>query len=100
RYKDSIPYNWLMTLIGNEMFAGLDLLEKYAAHRMGTFVRDENTQYDLDRIKQAADFALQSKMLDYSGWFIVTHTEDPKMGNKLLQFLTLRKEKKLRAQQM
>ena len=100
KFKDSIPYKWLQTLVGFEAFDGLALLEQFAAHRVGVFVKDAETQYEKQAIMQAATAALQAKMIDYSGWFIVTQTQDYKLGNKILQFLTNKKEKKLRNQQL
>ena len=46
QFKDSIPYKWLKTLVGFEAFDGLALLEEFAAHRVGVFVKDEETKYE------------------------------------------------------
>jgi hypothetical protein len=100
RYKDSIPYKWLSRLIGNEMFDSLQVLDNVAAHRFGIFFGDYNTDANKNDIKQAATLAMQQKMITLSQWAIVTQTEDPKLGFKILSYLQLKAEKKLRKQQI
>ena len=100
RYKDSIPYKWLLTMLGNETFNGLFLLDDYAAHRMGLFVRDYNATAEKQRINQAADMALQKGELEFDQWFAVTQVEDYKMAAKMLALYKRKKEKRERIQKL
>jgi hypothetical protein len=100
RYKDSIPYKWLLTVMGNETFNGLFLLDDYAAHRMGLFVRDYNATAEKQRINQAADMALQKGELEFDQWFAVTQVEDYKMAAKMLSLYKRKKEKRERKEKL
>lgn len=100
KFKDSIPYNWLKTLIGDEAFGGLSVLEDFCAHRMGIFITDANNNMQRQRIMQAADIALAKGTLGQDEWYIVTQTEDPKRANALLTRMKRQKEKALQKQEM
>jgi hypothetical protein len=100
RYKDSIPYKWLLAVMGNETFNGLFLLDDYAAHRMGLFVRDYNATAEKQRINQGADMALQKGELEFDQWFAVTQVEDYKMAAKMLSLYKRKKEKRERQQKL
>lgn len=100
KYKESIPYKWLKTLIGNDMFISLNVLNGVAAHRFGIFFNDYNSNADRQRVIQAADTALMQKMITLDGWAMVTQTEDFKLALKILSYLELKAAKKLRQQQV
>lgn len=100
RFKDSLPYKWLLTVMGNETFNGLFLLDQYAAHRMGLFIRDYNAVADKQRINQAADMALQKTELEFDQWFAVTQVEDFKLAAKMLSLYKRKKEKRERQQKL
>src|SRR5450432_1300074 len=59
KFKESIPYKWLLNLLGNEMFMSIDVLDSIAAHRFGIFFGDYNTDVNKNNILQAANTALQ-----------------------------------------
>jgi hypothetical protein len=99
-FKDTVPYNWLQRLIGDDMFASLPLLEKFAAHRMGIFVKDYNSDFDKKMLAQAAYTALEQGKIEYDDFVVITQTEDSKLGNKIFAYRKLKKEKKLRQQQI
>ena len=98
QYKDSLPYNWIMTLLGNESFEALKALDKFSAHRYGIWVEDYNYEFDRQKMLQAADIALSQKTLTMSQWAIITQTKNPKLGFKILAHLELKTKKKERAQ--
>lgn len=100
RFKDSLPYKWLLAVMGNETFNGLFLLDRYAAHRMGLFIRDYNASADKQRINQAADMALEKGELEFDQWFAVTQVEDYKMAAKMLALYKRKKEKRERQQKL
>jgi hypothetical protein len=100
RYKDSIPYKWVLTMVGNETFNGLFFLDDYAAHRMALFVRDYNATAEKQRINQAADMALEKAELEFDQWFAVTQAEDYKMAAKMLALYKRKKEKRERLQKL
>lgn len=99
KYKDSIPYKWLLKLVGNEDFDALKSLDDFAPHRYGLFIRDYNTDFDKQRLIQAADMALGKGQITLDQWGLVAMVEDPKKGLKLLTLYTRKKAKKDRQQQ-
>lgn len=98
RFKDSLPYNWLRRIVGEEDFEALFLLDEYASHRYALFVQDYNADYQKQRITQAADVALAQKTMDYDQWFLVTQSDDYKKAAKLISLYKKKTEKKLRQQ--
>lgn len=104
KYKDTIPYNWIKTLIGDENFASLQALSDFAMHRLGIIVKDRNTQVDKKRILDAANLALDKGDgrggLTFNQWFVVTQTEDYKKAAKTLDFLKMKADKKKRKQEL
>lgn len=99
-FKDSIPYKWLSKILGYEMFVSLSVLNNVVAHRYGIFISDYNSNMDKADLKQAATIALNQKMINIDGWALVTQTEDPKLGLKMLSFLQAKTAKKARQQQL
>lgn len=100
RFKETVPYKWLRTLLGTETLLGLDLLENVAAHRYGMYIRDYNSDIDRQEVKQAANIALQKGTLTQDQWFVVTQTEDYQKANQILSFLERKKAKVVRKQQI
>lgn len=98
KYKDSLPYKWIQTILGNEAFDALGSLKNFTAHRYGIYIDDYNTEIDKQRLQQAADIALQQKTITLTQWGIVTQTVNPKLGFKILAHLELKTKKKERKQ--
>lgn len=96
RYKDSVPYKWVKTLIGDKSFNQLKVLEDIAAHRFGIYCININYQYERARIMEAADLALAKGSLTYDQWFIITQTEDYKKASMLLAHYNRKREKQMR----
>lgn len=100
KYKASLPYKWIQTILGNEAFDALGSLKNFTAHRYGIYIDDYNTEIDKQRLQQAADIALQQKTITLTQWGIVTQTQNPKLGFKILAHLELKIKKKERRQQL
>jgi hypothetical protein len=103
KFKESMPYKWLLSLVGNESFEYLKVLDKFCAHRMGLFIWDYNRQIEKDKIMQAANISLAKGTLRQDEWFILNQTEDPKKANAILsRMMRIRekKEKQFQLQQM
>lgn len=98
KYKDSLPYKWIQTILGNESFEALKSIEDFAAHRYGIYIDDYNTDFDKQKLERAADIALQQKTITLTQWGIVTQTHNPKLGFKILAHLELKTKKKERKQ--
>lgn len=97
-FKESVPYKWIQTLIGEEQTKAITLLDKIAAHRYAIFVDDVNDIYEKQEIKQAAAVALAEKQITYDQWFVVTQTADFKRAAQLFSFLQRKQAKKERMQ--
>lgn len=93
KYKESLPYKWLLNLIGAESFEYLKILDNFCAHRFGIFVGDYNRQIEKQQIMQAANIALSKGTLRQDEWFVLNMTEDPKKANAILS-RTIRKREK------
>lgn len=98
RFKDSLPYNFLLKLMGNERFATLENLEEYANHRYGKFFKDYNSEIAKAELKQAAYAALQSDQITYPQFLDVTQTDDFREGGRKLGLMIYKKNKQLRQQ--
>lgn len=98
KYKDSLPFKWIQTILGTEAFEALKSLDNFAAHRYGIYIDDYNTELDKQRLLQAADIALTQKTITLTQWGIVTQTQNPKLGFKILAHLELKTKKKERQQ--
>lgn len=98
RYKDSLPYKWIKTVLGNESFEALQSIEDFAPHKYGIYIEDYNASFDRQKLLQAADLALSQKTLDIVQWGIITQTQNPKLGFKILAHLQLKAKKKERKQ--
>lgn len=84
KFKDSIPYKWLMTIVGQESFSDLKSLDKFAFHRVGLFIDDYNTDLDKKDLKDAATIAMQQKEIGIDQWAAITQTSDPRRAIKIL----------------
>lgn len=100
KYKDSAPYHWLKTMVGTEDFNSLALLNEFAAHRYGLFVRDYNIDIDKQKVLFAADQAFQKGQIDFDQWFIIIQTEDVKKAAQILSFMKIRQAKKQRQMEL
>lgn len=98
KFKDSVPYKWLLNQIGDELTKSIGVLDKIAAHRFSIFVEDINDVMDKELIKQAAMIALQEKQINFEQFFIISQTKDYKRAAQLLSYLQRRAEKRLRMQ--
>lgn len=96
KYKDSLPYKWIKTVLGNESFEALQAIEDFAPHRYGLYIEDYNDTFDRQKLLQAADLALSQKTLDIVQWGIITQTDDPKLGFKILAHLMMKAKKRER----
>ena len=100
RFKDTIPYKWLLRLLGDEQFENLRLLGDFAAHRYGIYIDDITTARFKEEIKQVIQAALlnpnEKSALSPSQWGVVRMEleNDPKRALQLLTFLEMKAEKK------
>lgn len=100
RFKESIPYKWLKTLVSDQSLRQLEALEDIAAHRLGVYCSDYSYAQDKNDIKQAANIALTQKTITFDQWFACTQTEDYKKAALLLSHFQKKTEKKIRQQQL
>ena len=105
KYKDSIPYKWILRLLGDEGMQHISVLDKYSVHRYALIVLDKNTAERKQQIKDAANLALDKS--DGRGgitlveWGIVMdkiEDDDYRSALKALAFFKEKQEKKLRRQ--
>jgi len=95
KYKESLPYKWLVKMIGTENMKHLKSLGEFGFHRYAMFIDDYNTNIDKQDVKTAASMALQEGSITLVQWGMVTQTEDPKKALKLLAYYEQKKAKEL-----
>lgn len=100
KFKESLPYKWIINLIGVETFEYLKVLDDFCAHRCGIYIWDYNRQVEKDKIMQAANVALAKGTLRQDEWYIISQTDDPKKSNAILSRINRVREKKQEQQQM
>lgn len=104
RFKESAPYKWIRTLLGEENFANLKLLDDFAAHRYGITVENYNAQMErqffIQLVEKAMDTSDGRGGIDPLSAMTLIMEEDYKSGMKKLTYMKYRAEKKKRAQEM
>jgi len=100
KFPDTLPYNFLQKLLGDEHFEHLKKLNNECAHRMAIFLKDYNMAVKKRRMMQAADMALAKGKIDEVQWGILENTEDPKAAFALLARMKRQAEKRVHRQQM
>ena len=104
RFKDSIPYKWLLKLMGENEFENLKLLGDYASHRYGIIVENYNAIMERQRLLQAADRALDSGDgrggISIVEWGIIIMDEDTKGAFMRLDYFRYKADEKKREQEL
>ncbi len=101
RFKESVPYKYIKTLLGEQAFLGLDMGESVADHRYGIFIRDYNNDVDRAQLKQAAYMAVtQEKLISWDEFYEIMQTQDLKAASQRYALYRYKAEKKLRKQAM
>jgi hypothetical protein len=104
RYKDTLPYNYLKKLLGEDDFENLKLLGDFAQHRYGIIVNDYNAGMERNLLIQAAFKSLDSGDgrggISVEQFGILLLTDDYKKLFKLWGYYKYKAAKILRAQQL
>ena len=104
RFEDSIPYNYLKKLMGENDFQNIKLLKDFAAHRYALTVENYNSQIEKQEMKMLAQRSMDTgdgrggiSLIEYG---IVMGEDDWKKGLKLLSFFKYKAEKKKRKEEI
>lgn len=104
RFKDSIPYKWLLKLLGEEEFENSKVLNDFASHRLGITVEEYISQIQKQRLLQAADLALDKgdgrggiSIVEYG---IIISTQDFYDALRKLALYKYKSDKKKRKQEL
>lgn len=104
RFKDSIPYKYLLKLMGENEFENMKLLGDFASHRYGLIVENYDSVLERQMMIQAANRALDSGDgrggISLSEWGIICSEQDYKKGLKLLDYYKYKADKKKRKQEL
>lgn len=102
RFKDTIPYNYLLRLLGEDEFENIKLLKDFSAHRYALVVENYNAQMERQEMKALAARSMDSgdgrggiSLIEYG---IIIGEDDWKKGLKLLSFFRYKADKKKRKQ--
>lgn len=104
RFKASVPYKWLLKLLGEDDFENLKLLGNFAQHRYGILVQDYNAGMERNLLIQAAMKSLDSGDgrggISVEQFGVLLMTQDYKKLFRLWGFYKYKQDKKLRQQQL
>lgn len=104
RFKDSIPYKWLLKMMGMNEFENSKLLADYSSHRFGLTVEEYQSQVQKQKLMSAADMALDKG--DGRGgitiieWGILNMCTDYNDGLRKLALFKYKAEKKARKEKL
>jgi hypothetical protein len=101
KFEDTIPYNYLLKLIGETDMQNLKILKDFATQRYGLTIEDYSAQLERSKLIQLADMALNNadgkggiSLIEYN---ILIMTEDFKDGFRKLSLYKYKAEKKKNA---
>lgn len=87
QYPDTLPYNYLKKLLGDNTFNNLKQLKKDTPHLLGIFVDDVNLAALKRDMMTAAQIALGQKEITLSQYYMLGRMEDPKMASARLEIM-------------
>lgn len=93
RSKNSVPYKFLLTALGDETMQDMDLLEDVPLHRYGIFVEALNTRYEREEVKNLTLQALQNKEISYEQVLLINDISSPKRASMILAYEKKRQER-------
>lgn len=93
KHKDTIPYNALKKLVGEEVIASVEELEDIAYHRFGIFVTSLDTMSQKEEMDQAAVIALERGEIDFAQWMLLKQIDDPRLAAMKLSYMKERAAK-------
>lgn len=101
KFEDSIPYNYLLKLIGEDDIESLKVLKEFASQRYGLTIEDYSAQLERSKLIQLADMALNNADgkggISLDEYNILIMTEDFKDGFRKLSLYKYKAEKKKNA---
>lgn len=104
RFKDSIPYKWLLKLLGQDEFENIKLLKDFASHRLGITVEEYASQNLKQKLMQASDLALDKGDgrggITITEWGILNMSEDYRDALRKLALFKYKADKKKRKQEL
>lgn len=84
RFKDTLPYNYILNVIGESGIKRLETLPRISPHRMDIYVSSFGTVQDRIRILQDTSVAFQKGIIDYSTKILIDSINDHRQAQKLL----------------
>ena len=104
RFKDTVPYKYLLKLLGENEFENLKLLKEFAAHRYGILVENYSAQlerqYFLQMVNRSIDTGDGRGGLSVIEGGLLMMENDYKAGLKKLQYFKYKADKKKRKQEI
>lgn len=84
RYKDTLPYNYILNVVGEDSMKILEAAPKIAPHRMDIFVSSFANVQDRIQVLKDTEIAFQKGLIDYSTKILVNNVNDHRKAQKLL----------------
>lgn len=92
KYKSSLPFKWLKTLVGEATMNGLSQT-KFAHHRLGIFVDSFNRDYERAELLELAKAAYINKEIDLAQFLLVKKHASSSKALMILAYEKRRQEK-------
>lgn len=100
KFEDTLPYKYLLKMLGDGEFHNIAKLEDFAAHRYGIFVDNFTSKIEKQALMGAAQQAVEKGQISFTEYGILLREEDVMKALQLLDLYKYKADKKARAQKL
>lgn len=86
RYKDTLPFNYILRLFGEERIERLKSLDQVGLHRYDIMISSMGSYVNRQKVLQDTDFAFQNKLITYDVKLLIDNINDPNRAAYILAF--------------
>lgn len=86
-HKASVPYKFLVDLVGKKIIGAVEALGKVAYHRMGCTVKSFSVQQEREDLLQKAEIALANQQITFIEYVMVKNMKDPRKAGIELAYM-------------
>lgn len=84
RFKDTLPYKYLLNILGEEGMKRMEALPKISLHRQDIYVSSFASYKDRIKVLQDTEMAFQKGAIDYATKVLIDNTNNHRKAQKLL----------------
>lgn len=86
QHKSSVPYNFLLNLVGQDVIDSVESLDNVAAHRLGIFVDSLNVAQMREDMIQQASIAQQQGNITFFEYLMIKSIDDPRKAGIIFSY--------------